>query len=108
MPTAASACHLHLALKLPSDLPSVTQHYVNFVRCDDIGTANKVKDCMQQQWNELVHPGCKVKVKFKDEIAGMKITAGHRPKSVHIARLAVHFTLRSDITAGQEMHVRLQ
>ena len=40
--------------------------------------------------------------------AGMKITAGHRPKSVHIARLAVHFTLRSDITAGREMHMRLQ
>ena len=27
----------------------------------------------------------------------MKITASHRPKSVHIARLAVHFALRSDI-----------
>jgi len=32
------------------------------------------------------------------QITGMKITAGHRPKSVHIARLAVHFALRSDIT----------
>ena len=39
-------------------------------------------------------------------LSGMKITAGHRPKSVHIARLAVHFTLRSDITAGREMRDR--
>jgi len=39
---------------------------------------------------------------------GMKITAGHQPKFVHIARLAVHFALRSDITSGREMCVRLQ
>ena len=39
---------------------------------------------------------------------GMKITAGHRPKSVHIARLAIHFALRSDITAGRGICVCLQ
>ena len=41
-------------------------------------------------------------------VSGMKITAGHRPKSVHIASLAVHFTSRSVITAGQEVRMRLQ
>jgi len=38
----------------------------------------------------------------------MKITTSHQPKSVHIARLAIHFALRSDSTAGREMRVRLQ
>ena len=40
--------------------------------------------------------------------AGMKITAGHWPKSVRIACLAVHFTSRSVITAGQEVRMHLQ
>jgi len=32
---------------------------------------------MQQQWNELVHPGCKVKVKFKDKIVIAVIVKAH-------------------------------
>ncbi len=44
------------------------QHHVDFVRCDNIDTANSAKNCMQQQWSDLVSPGCKVKVKLKGEI----------------------------------------
>ena len=40
--------------------------------------------------------------------SGMKITAGHQQKSIHIPRLAVHFTPRSVIVAEQEMHMCLQ
>jgi len=39
---------------------------------------------------------------------GMKITASHWSKSVHIARLAVHFYPRSVIMAKQEMRMHLQ
>lgn len=53
-------CH---SLKLPADLPSATQHYVDFDQRDEIDSANKVRSCMQQQWNDLLSPGRKVKVK---------------------------------------------
>jgi len=36
-------------------------------------------------------------------MAGMEITASHRPKSIHISRLAIQFTPQSVIMAGQEM-----
>ena len=49
----------------PSDFPSVTEHDVDFVRCDTIDTANAVRDSMKQQWSNLVSPGCTVKVKVK-------------------------------------------
>ena len=45
---------------------------------------------------------------IQHDYAGMKITAGHHPKSVHIARLPIHFAPRSVIMAGREMRVRLQ
>ena len=33
------------------------------MKCDDIDTANTVKESMQQQWSDLVRLGCRVKVK---------------------------------------------
>ena len=55
-----------LVLKLPEEgLPGITQNYVDFVQCEDPETADIVKDCMQQQWSELVSPGTKCQVKFK-------------------------------------------
>lgn len=56
-----------LVLKLPETL-SVTKHHVDFVKCDDVDTANAVKKCMEQQWSTLVKPGSVVKVKVKDEL----------------------------------------
>ena len=41
-------------------------------------------------------------------VTGMKLTAGHRQKSIHIARLAVHFTTQSVIMAEQEICMHLQ
>jgi len=41
-------------------------------------------------------------------VLGMKISVGHWPKSVHIARLTIHFTLQSVIMAGREMRMLLQ
>ena len=40
---------------------------MDFIRCDDIVTANTVNELMQQQWSELVKPGCGVKVKIMDK-----------------------------------------
>ena len=58
-----------LELALPASLQGVTQHHVDFIRCDDIDTANTTaKELMQQQWSELVKPGCRVKVKIMDKI----------------------------------------
>ena len=54
-----------LELVLPASLQGVTQHHVDFIRCDDIDTANTAKELMQQQWSEFVKPGCRVKVKLK-------------------------------------------
>ena len=45
---------------------------------------------------------------IQHDYAGMKITAGHHPKYVHIARLPIHFAPQSVIMARREMHVRLQ
>jgi len=50
-----------LVLRLPNDLPAVTQHYIDFVRCDQYETAMKVKECMQQQWSHIIIPGLRVK-----------------------------------------------
>ena len=58
---------LVLVLKLPETL-SVTKHHVDFVRCEDVDTANAVKKCMEQQWSILVKPGRAVKVKVKEEL----------------------------------------
>jgi len=32
---------------------------VDFIKCDDIDTASTAKELMQQQWSELVKPGCR-------------------------------------------------
>jgi len=53
-----------LELVLPVSLQGVTQHHVDFIKCDDIVTASTAKELMQQQWSELVKPGCRVKVKL--------------------------------------------
>ena len=50
-----------------ASLQGVTQHHVDFIRCDDLDTANTVKELMQQQWSELVRPGCRVKVTIRDK-----------------------------------------
>ena len=34
-----------------------------FVRCEQHETTLKVKECMQQQWSDIIRPGHKVKVK---------------------------------------------
>ncbi len=57
-----------LVLKLPEDLPKVPIHYVDFVKCEDVDTANIVKKYMEDQWSTLAKPGQKVKVKVKEEL----------------------------------------
>ena len=47
---------------------NVTKYHEDFVKCNDQGTADKVMESMQQQWSDLVKPGCRVKVKVKDEL----------------------------------------
>ncbi len=60
-------------LNLPEDLPKVTKHHVDFVKCEDVDTVNIVKKCMEDQWSPLVKPGQKVKVKIKDELTSVVV-----------------------------------
>jgi len=50
---------------------------VDFIRCDDIVTANTVNELMQQQWSELVKPGCGVKVKIMDKFVDAVVEKTH-------------------------------
>ena len=58
----------HLVLNhLPARSNSTSR--LRHIRCDNIDTANTVKELMQQQWSELVKPRCGVKVKkFVDAV----------------------------------------
>ena len=40
---------------------------MDFIRCDNIDKATTAKELMQQQWSDLVKPGCRVKVKIMDK-----------------------------------------
>ena len=77
----------HLVLQLPKDIPDVTQHYIDFVRCEQYVTAMKVKECMQQQWSHIIVPGQKVKVKIEGVL-----TSGVVKKSHYIAKLSSNST----------------
>ena len=67
----------NLELVLPTSLQGVTQHHVDFIRCDDIDTANTAKELMQQQWSELVKPGCRVKVTIMDKFVDAVVERTH-------------------------------
>jgi len=57
---------------------------------------------------EKVHTSHREATECRKVWTGMKITAGHWPKSVHIGRLAIHCTLWSVIMAEREMRMHLQ
>ena len=71
-----------MVLQLPKNLTDITQHYVDFVRCEQHDTALKAKECMQQQWSDIIRPRRKVKVKIKG-----KLTSAVVEKSHYIAKL---------------------
>jgi len=66
-----------LELILRVSLQGITQHHVDFLKCDDIDTASTAKELMQQQWSELVKPGCRVKVKIMDEFVDAVVERTH-------------------------------
>ena len=44
---------------LPDDLSGITKHHEDFVKCDDVVVADRVKECMRTQWSNRVVPGQK-------------------------------------------------
>ena len=50
---------------------------MDFIRCDDLDTANTAKELMQQQWSELVKPGSRVKVTIMDEFVNGVVERTH-------------------------------
>ena len=67
----------NLELVLPASLQGVTQHHVDFIRCDDLDTANTAKELIQQQWSELVKPGSRVKVTIMDKFVDAVVERTH-------------------------------
>ena len=55
----------------------MTKYHEDFLKCNDQGTADKVMESMQQQWSDLVKPGCRDKVKVKDELVDAFIERPH-------------------------------
>ena len=85
-----------LVLQLPEDLSNVNQHYVNFVRCEDVHSANTVK-CMEQQWSSLVQPGRKVKVKVKEEVVSAVVEKLHFISKLSFDCRYFYATAKADI-----------
>ncbi len=51
---------------IPTHPPKVIlKQYVDFVKYEDVDTANIVKKCMEDQWSTLAKPG-QIKVKVKE------------------------------------------
>ena len=86
-----------LVLQLPEDLSNVNQHYVNFVRCEDVHSANTVKKCMEQQWSTLVQPGRKVKVKVKEEVVSAVVEKLHFISKLSFDCRYFYATAKADI-----------
>ena len=72
-----------LVLQLPNHLTDITQHYVDFVRCEQHETALKVKGCMQQQWSDITRPAHEVKVKIMGNLTSTVVLKSH-----YIAKLS--------------------
>ena len=89
-----------LVLHLPSHFPSVTDH-VDFVRCHTIDTANAVRDCMKQQWPNLVSPGCTVKVKVKDKLASAVVENCYYISKVSFDSLYCYATVKADVRCSK-------
>ena len=85
-----------LVLKLPETL-SVTKHHVDFVRCEDVDTANAVKKCMEQQWSTLVKPGRAVKVKVKEELVSAVIENVYFISKLSFDCLYFYATAKADV-----------
>ena len=71
-----------------------------FVRCEQHETTLKVKECMQQQWSDIIRPRCKAKTKIK-----VNLTCEVVEKSHYIANLSsncMYFytiaTAKADVT----------
>ena len=86
-----------LVLHLPGDLPGVTKHHADFVKCDDSDTANRVRDCMQIQWSNLVNPGQKIKVKLKNEVVAAVVESSHFISKLSFDCLYFYATAKVDI-----------
>ena len=83
-------------LQLLEDLSNVTKHYVDFVRCEDVDSANAVK-CMEQQWSTLVQPGRKVKVKVKEKVVSAVIETLHFISKLSFDCRYFYVTAKADI-----------
>ena len=101
--TSAPLVHV---LHLPEDLQGDTKHYVDFVKCDDADTANRVRDCMQIQWSNLVKPGQKVKVKLKDELVAAVVENSHFISKLSFDCLYFYATTKVDIKLPGSSSVR--
>ena len=47
----------YIFLKLSEDLPAgATKYHEDFVKCEDIQSANIIRDCMKRLWSQVIFP----------------------------------------------------
>ena len=84
-------------LQLPKDL-CVTQHHVDYVRCEEFETATVVRGCMEQQWSNTVRSGQKVKVKFKGDLIDGVVQKTHYIAKLSSSYLYFYATAKADVS----------
>ena len=48
----------YVSLKLSEDLPAgATKYREDFAKCEDIQSANIIRDCMNRLWSQVIFPG---------------------------------------------------
>lgn len=87
------------SLHLPDDL-HVTQHHVDYVRCEELDTATAVRDCMEQQWSHLFCHGRKVKVKLNDELIDGVIVQTHYIAKLSSNCLYYYATAKAEVSTS--------
>ena len=95
--TSDSAYEHIPALKLPEHLKDITKHHEDFVRCEDVSTADAVKDAMKLQWSDLIFPGQKVKLKVKEEIISAEVEKCHFVSKLSFDCLYYYATAKADV-----------
>ena len=96
---------IHFCMMSQSNL-SQSQIFDGKICIDTIDTANAVRDCMKQQWSNLVSPGCTVKVKVKDKLASAVVKNCYYISKVSFGNLYCYATAKADVRLPDSRLIR--
>ena len=83
--------------QLSEHLKDITKHHEDFVRCEDVSTADAVKDAMKLQWRDFIFRGQKVKLKVKKEIISAEVEKCHFVSKLSFDCLYYYATAKADV-----------